>query len=1389
MLLGFITKERVLFSKHMQTILQSDWYWERVEAQFRTSLHTHGALKMHNDNNLVENTHLALIGFLAKEKLDHMKNINEVEKNIPVMESTIFTDKDIQAATVRINKIFRKVITLLVDDFCTHKSESTCYYVGVAFDQENENSKNVISGKQEQQTSIKQGMLNPNILQAMNNLSPVDAYTLETKIIKFMKKMSEKNTLNKSVVFGLGNRPSQWRSMRCTVTLLRGTYRHTRYRAYPELDKIFASCTDDVELEVELKKLIEQGNIAEAKVRMFADFLISTWNPSFDKEGKGDYLPGRRKDEPISSHPCAQCYQAWSETTAEEYGIDYTVLVNRLQSPHNCEKGGCNRTSIKTHKDECRFHFPRPIEKLTHIEFKPHGKNPFGDILYRAHIFTRRNDPLVNNHIPVFLSAWRANMDFQIIMDPVACAQYIAKYTAKAEKSSKKHNTFMKDILKNAKCEDTPLDLFRRMMLRGESQRDMGAPEIKFMNLQLPLVSTNITFRSVSLNGRRLIKRQNEYDPGKFQPKSLSGSYKCIRDFYAQRQNIEFNAKCQKALFKYGNIPINDDKDMLLLVNQDQLNELVEKMNFNDFCYLFKESKDILSPRLTYSKDRKFVIRFWPHKKPYGHGARYREYCKYQLIRHKPWFDTPLDLCKDFMPDDIDEINRFSIELTAYTKAYHAWLESSNSDIYLATKKREKDLEQAVIAHRIWKVNDDALFENDKARVPDQNLSTPDWMDMANFATINEEDIDVNHVQRDLPWDEWEQEHVTEMHRLRAPNYIEEYIRSRTLKTPLEDIDITNLNSEQRLAYDIVVKHYHGSSSDALRMIIHGTAGTGKTHIIKALKYEMRDSIFLTATTGKAAAIINGTTTYHTLALPVEYKKPLGLTAAALLQERFKKFRKCPSKCYIVIDEMSMLGSGIFNWVDKRAREAFVNPYEPFGGASIILVGDFAQLPPVKDKALFDSNTKYQDQHEGHFTYMSKFKTVVILRQNMRVHKEEREFMETLLRVRDGTTTLQDHEYFSKRFISNIPKTTQFENSVHLNFARKPTNRRNIDRLYCLEKPIMKINAKNVPTRAKGASSELAKNTPVQIILAVNADIIITKNIWPEAGLINGTFGTIWEVIYAKNTAPPDLPIALLVQIPSFRGKSFIDEVPNIVPIVPVTSKFQFGEQELDCTRTQLPVMLAYALTVHKAQGSTLPKAVVDLGPTEPSIAPGLAFVSLSRCRSINDYLFVDWDVKRLNRIRRHVHFAKRMLETQRLELLFQQTRYDFNKTDISYEHIIDTTIYQKQVNGTAPKEKTLIRSVTRKRLDCERAERPAKRRKLKAKRKRSSNNKQHTKPQKKHMNHNFVNHSAHENVIPIYRNLLIILLHLLYRKNKNNHTLFQHEKVLENEDYLLYLQ
>ena len=97
---------------------------------------------------------------------------------------------------------------------------------------------------------------------------------------------------------------------------------------------------------------------------------------------------------------------------------------------------------------------------------------------------------------------------------------------------------------------------------------------------------------------------------------------------------------------------------------------------------------------------------------------------------------------------------------------------------------------------------------------------------------------------------------------------------------------------------------------------------------------------------------------------------------------------------------------------------------------------------------------------------------------------------------------------------------------------------------------------------------------------------MLTKNLWPSTGLCNGSTGIVID-IYETNHNPPDLPIAALVKFDAYCSPSFFD-IPYCVPITPVTASVHIGNKTLE--RQQLPLTLAWALTIHKSQGMTLGK-------------------------------------------------------------------------------------------------------------------------------------------------------------------------------------------------------
>ena len=111
----------------------------------------------------------------------------------------------------------------------------------------------------------------------------------------------------------------------------------------------------------------------------------------------------------------------------EDEEADLYDLIKQVQS-HTVHKR-CMRKDKKTGEEKCRFDFPKPLEPETIIRYEKHSVSDSGQYFYRVKLETKRNDPSVNKHIPVFLQNWRGNLDFQVVLDPVTCAEYIVKYT------------------------------------------------------------------------------------------------------------------------------------------------------------------------------------------------------------------------------------------------------------------------------------------------------------------------------------------------------------------------------------------------------------------------------------------------------------------------------------------------------------------------------------------------------------------------------------------------------------------------------------------------------------------------------------------------------------------------------------------------------------------------------------------------------------------------------------------------------------------------------------------------------------------------------------------------------------------------------------------------
>jgi ATP-dependent DNA helicase PIF1 len=376
-------------------------------------------------------------------------------------------------------------------------------------------------------------------------------------------------------------------------------------------------------------------------------------------------------------------------------------------------------------------------------------------------------------------------------------------------------------------------------------------------------------------------------------------------------------------------------------------------------------------------------------------------------------------------------------------------------------------------------------------------------------------------------------------------------------------------------------------------IFLTGQAGTGKSatlrHIIQMAEVRgMRYGV--TATTGCAAVLVGGSTIHSFLGigLATQSAKDLARRVAYKMPKMAQRLRELD---FLIIDEVSMLSDALFTKISEYLS-CIRQDAAPFGGLTVLLSGDFLQLPPVEGDFAFRSS-------EWQRLNPKIIQLTNVFRQADDANNSNGLFREILARARIGKLTASDVTRLARCKHTTFPPDFQ------------PT------RLYPRRVTVAEINQKcYAELRAASPGAERIYETvynhtgmkawadkadiPPQVGLLPGAQVMVTWNLNPEAGIVNGTRGVVIEC------QPKQVVIKTLhnarVTIPLFRvsadeeGGPGAQDSPNFVQTMPLT--------------------LAYAITHHKSQGATLDVVEMDLG--DAIFEYGQAYVALSRARSLD---------------------------------------------------------------------------------------------------------------------------------------------------------------------------
>lgn len=383
-------------------------------------------------------------------------------------------------------------------------------------------------------------------------------------------------------------------------------------------------------------------------------------------------------------------------------------------------------------------------------------------------------------------------------------------------------------------------------------------------------------------------------------------------------------------------------------------------------------------------------------------------------------------------------------------------------------------------------------------------------------------------------------------------------------------------------------------------LFITGKAGTGKSTLLNYFRNQTKKNHVVLAPTGIAAVNIEGQTIhsffgFHPGITTIEAKK------AAQNRRDTSIFRKLE---IIIIDEVSMVRADLMDCMDIFLRTVRKND-APFGGIKTVFIGDLYQLPPVvtnEEKEIFSQvyNSPYFFDSDVIKNIFNQLDTELEFIELQTIYRQtDIEFIDLLNSVRNKTITSKDIIYLNQR---NQPDADITDDYIHLVTVNKQADDININKLNRLPGKLYTLSGE-----ISGDFDKKSLPTDIELNLKVGARVMFVKNDM-IGRWINGTLGTVTKII-------EDEFDETVVEVKIDNGSK--------VKVEPVswsnyTSKFNPSNQSIEREEigkfTQIPLKLAWAITIHKSQGKTFDKVILDIG--YGAFAHGQTYVALSRCRT-----------------------------------------------------------------------------------------------------------------------------------------------------------------------------
>ncbi|PAA64715.1 hypothetical protein BOX15_Mlig016105g4 [Macrostomum lignano] len=431
------------------------------------------------------------------------------------------------------------------------------------------------------------------------------------------------------------------------------------------------------------------------------------------------------------------------------------------------------------------------------------------------------------------------------------------------------------------------------------------------------------------------------------------------------------------------------------------------------------------------------------------------------------------------------------------------------------------------------------------------------------------------------------------------------------LSSPLSAPGQHALTEEQAAVLDAV--------RSGVSVFYTGSAGTGKSVLLQRIVGMLPpDRTVVSASTGVAACQIGGQT-LHSFAGVGDGSGGIErcVSRAASRPAVAEAWRRCR---HLVIDEISMVDAEFFDCLDVVAR-TLRRSREPFGGIQLVLCGDFLQLPPVKPSDAKGRRFAFESS-----AWQRAVKATLQLRQ---VHRQaDRKFVDLLTHIRYGRCEPR-HSEMLRSTRRNLDESSA-NSDKDIVATQLCTHKRQVEAINQHQLRLLPTESVNFVAKDSmpAGLNSLLPSVPEKIELKIGAQVMLTRNLDLARGLVNGARGVVTGFSSERGSGP-GWPVVRFV-----GGHERIVDQHEFAARV--------AGAEMPVIRRQVPLQLAWAISVHKSQGMTLDACRLYVSE---AFEAGQVYVALSRCRSLESLSVANWDASCVRADERVLNFYRQLRE------------------------------------------------------------------------------------------------------------------------------------------------